>query len=175
MKDFFEKYKKAKTTKSLWIIISSLIIAIWINFFVFDSNIWKSLTADVLWTQNESINWDIFLEKKDNKIILKSNKTMNNIKSFSLSFYYNPENVNITNINSLLEKTSITNITNESWLNTVIINFDNQISIKGNSDILSIETNKKEKKAEFLNIWNAYFKDTKWETYLLSPETNFIF
>ncbi len=175
MKDFFEKYKKAKTTRNLWIIVSSLIIAIWINFFVFDSNIWKSLTADVLGTQNENINGDIFLEKRDNKIILKSNKNMNNIKTFSLSFYYNPENVSITNISSLFKRTNITNIANESWLNTVIINFDTQTTLTKNADILSIETNKKEEKTESLNIWNAYFKDTKWETYLLSPETNFIF
>ncbi len=175
MKDIFEKYKKVNFFRNLWIVTASLVIALWINFFVLDSNIWKSLTANIIWTSWKIKNWDIYLINNNWNIWLKTNKDMRNIKSFSLSFYYNPENVNLLNINSSLSQTSITNIENEEWLNTILINFDDYITIEKNTEILKLKISKKENKTEFLNIWNANFKDMNWKVYLLSPESDFLF
>lgn len=168
MKDIFKSYKRSNLIKNLWILTTSLVIALWINFIVLDSEMWNKLKASVLDSGNMNINSDIYFINSWDKLELKTNKSIKDVETFSLTLVYNSENIRIEDINSSISNTSLTNLSNEEWLNTVIINFDESINIEKQTSILNIKLVKEEEKTEWLNIINANFKDKLWDNYLLS-------
>ncbi len=168
MKDIFKKYKKANIIKNTWIVVASLVIALSINFFVFDSNLWNKIKADVLWVQNETWKSDIYLELNNNLINLKTDKNIKSLKSLTISIVYNPENVKIEDVNSDISWVSIKDISEEDWLDMIMLSLKNPTDINQNSNILSIKTSKKEEKTEWINIINANFTDESGEIYELS-------
>lgn len=166
MQDFLKKYKKHKLITNISIIIISLIMAFWINFLLIDwTIIWQNLKASILNANNLEINSDIYFDIKDGNIVLKTNKQINNIKSLSLSIIYNPENVII---NKLKSNNNISEISNEEWIKSVIINFEKITNINPNEEILEFNLNKKINKSENINIINSNFIDKDWINYLLS-------
>lgn len=166
MQDIFNKYKNHKIFSNIWIILSSLILAFAINFIFIDStDIWKNLKTNLLNSNSSNIISDIYLKKNWEEISIHLWKNINNCKSLSLSLVYNPENLEITNINS--EETIITKIWDTKWLNSIIINYNNK-SIWKNSKVLTFNTKKKINKTENINLINANFIDNTWETYLLT-------
>lgn len=166
MQDFFKKYKKHKFFTNASIIVTSLIMAFWINFILIDwTTTWKNLKASILNANNVEINSDIYFDIIDNKIVLKTSKIIEDVSNLSLSIIYNPENVEIKNIASL---NTISEISNEQWVKSIIINFENSTNIWINDNILEIELLKKQEKSENINIINANFTDINWDNYLLS-------
>lgn len=166
MKDFIKKYRQHKLITNAWIVVTSLIMAFWINFLLIDwTTVWQNLKASILNSNNVEINSDIFFDVEDEKVVLKTSKQINNVKNISLSITYNPENVNIININS---SNNISEISNEEWIKSIIINFDWEKNISPNENIIEIITSKIIEKSENINIINANFTDNNWDNYLLS-------
>jgi hypothetical protein len=91
---------------------------------------------------------------------------MNNVKNVSLSFTYNPNNVEIVSKDS--DSAEIIELSNENGINTIVLNYAQEKNILKNDNILSIQTKKTEKTSEQLNIFNANFTDTTSEKFLLS-------
>jgi hypothetical protein len=168
MKDIFKSYKRENIIRNSWIVLSSLIIALSINFFIFDFELWRYWKTNILERTDEISRSDLYLEVKNDIIYLKISKNIKKLKTISFAFAYNPENTTLSDINSNLSKTTLTNISNEPWLNTIIINFDTPLNIEKNTSILSLETSKKQEQTEWLTIINANFTDDSWENYLLS-------
>jgi len=168
MKDIIKKYKKHILISNIWIIAASLVMAVWVNFFIIDgTDIWQNLKANVLNPIETTQKADIFIEKKWNEFVLKNWKIMNSVVSFSFSFVYNWDNVGISNISSKYWK--IINLQNENGINSIILNFDSPTDITQNSDITKFTLIKNNnEKTENLNIINANFKDKENESYLLS-------
>ena len=168
MKDIVKKYKKHNLINNLGVLAASLIIAIWVNFFVLDGQVWSYVKTSVLeaWEKNNIAN--IYLTNNEGKIRVFTSKNMNKVNELSLSLVYNPENITVWKIYSTSLPSKITNIANEAGLNTLLIQLDNETSITSGEEILVIETEKWEQKTENLNIINANFKDSSWEKYLLS-------
>lgn len=167
MNDILKKYKQSKIISNTWIVVTSLIIALWINFFVIDwTQLWSSLKTSILNVNSNENKSDIYLENIDNRINLKANKEMKNIKNISLSIVYNPENVSIKNL--VNNENQIVNIWNENWINSIILNFETSKNINAWENILQFETEKKIPSSENLNILNANFTDETWEMYMLS-------
>lgn len=169
MKDFLKNYKKRKIISNTWVIFASLVLALWINFFLIDStNLWNSLKASVLnSTSNKDLS-DVYLVKNWDKISLKNSKKMENIENLSLSFNYNPENIKIEKISSSIEWINILNLANDPWINSLIIKFSWNKNINLWTNIIDITTSKKIEKSESLNLINANFTDTKWTNFSLS-------
>ena len=71
MKDIIKKYHKHKLFTNLNIVLVSLVMAIWINYFLVDwTQIWQNLKASVLNTQvNENLS-DISIENIDNSLYI---------------------------------------------------------------------------------------------------------
>lgn len=169
MQDIISKYNKHKIISNLWILVTSIIVALWINFLLIDwTEIWQNFKASVLGVNdngNETKS-DIFFEQNGEKTILKTSKNMKNVKSISLSMVYNPENIEINNL--VNNNNQITNIGNEDWIKSIIINFDNAVNINENDNILEFSVQKKGNKTENINIVNANFTDDTWEIYMFS-------
>jgi hypothetical protein len=166
-KDYLNKYKKNKIISNLSIIITSLIIALSINFLILDnSNFWKNLKSSVLEAQEQNKKADLYLENNKWNLILKNSKNINQAKSLSFSISYNPENVEITNIEC--NSNELIKIENTPWIKAIIINYQTNKNINSKSEICKIKYNKNENKSEQLNLINSNFTDKTWEVFLLS-------
>lgn len=168
MKDIIKKYKKHNLINNLGILTASLVIAIWVNFFVLDGQVWNYVKTSVLEAWEKSNIANVYLTNNEGKIKIFSSKNMNNVNELSLSLVYNPENIIVWKIYSTSLASKITNIANEEGLNTLLIQLDNETNISSWDEILVIETQKWEERTENLNIINANFTDSSWEKYLLS-------
>ena len=167
MKDILKRYKKHKKITNVGIIVTSLVLAIWFNLFIIEgSDFGKSMRANVLEAKNQNNRSDIYWEYSENIIKVYSNKDMNNVKNLSLSFTYNPSNVEIISKSS--SSAEILELSSENGINTILLNYSPEKNITKNNVIFSINTKKIESVSEQINIFNANFTDKSWETYLLS-------
>ncbi len=166
--DIIKKYKKQKKVKTISIVLTSLMIAVSINFFLFyEDSITDNIKANILESEKKQNIWDIFLEENQNwSIILKSNKEIINIKNINLSIVYNPENIDINNVSTKIDW-EISNISNTKWINTIIIQSSKYYNVKPGQDIVEINLDKKNETSENINIINANFTDMNDDTFEL--------
>ena len=167
MKDILKKYKKHKKITNIGIVVTSLVLAIWFNLFVIDgSDFGKTMRANVLEAKIENDRSDVYWEFSENTIKVFSSKNMNNVKNVSLSFTYNPDNVEIVSKTSV--SAEILELNSENGINTILLNYSPEKNISKNDIMFSMKTKKLENTAEQINIFNANFTDKSGETYLLS-------
>lgn len=167
MKDFIKKYQNHKLLTNLNIILASLVLAVWINFFLVDgTNIGQSLKASVLNSQIWTETADVYLKKIDNDIYLVTNKNIVDLNNFSISFSYNPENVEIFDISSQLWQ--VANLWENQGINSIILNIQSPVNLNRWDNILKVWVNKKIETTENLNILNANFSDSENNQFLLS-------
>jgi hypothetical protein len=91
---------------------------------------------------------------------------MNNVKNIAVSMTYNPNNVWI-----LLQEDNnweILRLSDEKWIQSILINYTQEKNILSWDAIFSVETSKLNEKSEQLNLFNANFTDTSGQNYLLS-------
>ena len=166
MKDVIGKYSKRKKMSNIGIIVSSLIIALSINFLVLDwNNLTNSLKTNIMESKEIDNKAELYLENNNWILTLNTSKNLNNIKNITLSFIYNPENVEIVELISSLNS-SISNFSNVDGITTVIIDFPIPVTFNINEQVLKVNINKIENISEQLNIINANFMDIDNETYL---------
>lgn len=167
MKDFIKKYQNHKLLSNINIVLASLVIALWINFFILDwTDIWKSIKTSVLnadiWVETA----DISIQKIDNDFFIVANKNISNMNSLSLGIIYNPENITISELSSDIWEVS--NIWNTPWNNSIIIIANKTQNIKNWDKLMKIVANKKNETSENINLINANFTDSEKQQYLLS-------
>jgi hypothetical protein len=95
-----------------------------------------------------------------------SNQNMNNVKNIAVSMTYNPNNVWI-----LLQENyswEIIRLSDEKWIQSILINYAPEKNIVIWENIFSVETSKLKQVSEQLNVFNANFTDASGENYLLS-------
>jgi len=166
--DIFKKYKKYKKISNISIVTISLVVAIWVNFFVLNqTDFSKNLKTSVIESNQKKNLSDLYLENNNWKILLKTSKQLNNIKNLSLSFVYNPENIELENLKAIWNS-EVENISNTDWISTIFINFQDKKTIKNWENILEINPIKKEQKSEQINLINSNFTDNSWENFLLT-------
>lgn len=167
MQDILKKYRKHKYISNVWMVVTSLILAFWINLFLINSTqIGQNLKANVLWVNNTELKSNLYLTTDGEQIKLIAWQQMNWVVSLSFSLAYNPNNLIFENINS--EISEITNIENEAWFNSIILNFSESKNIAIWDEILNISVKKWIIKTENINIINANFTDNTGERYLLN-------
>jgi len=168
MQDILKKYKQHKLLSNLWIVVTSLIMAIWINFFVIDStNIGQNIKTSVLNASKNSNLADIYLEKKGNIIELKTSKNINNITSLSLNVSYNPDNLKIEKITSK-KASQVLNLSNTPWINSVTLIFNNKVNLEKYTIIATIKAKKSKNNIENINIFDGSFNDNTADSSLLT-------
>lgn len=168
MIDIIKKYRKHNIIKNTWLVAVSLIMAIWINFYLWDTSLWKKLQVSVINSWENSNIWDVYLVKNDlGDIELKANKDMLKVKSISLSIAYNPTSLKINEIKNSIDWNLIKQWS-EDGLTTLILNLNTPIDIKSEDKVFDIKATKSEEKIENINIINANFTDINNEVFLLS-------
>jgi hypothetical protein len=168
MKDFVKEYKQKRLIWNIWIITISLILALWINFFILDwTNLWNSLKASIFDVNIEENKADFYLESNWNSITVKNSKTMQTPTSVSLSLVYNPEILEISEISSSLWDITILWEKN-TWNETILLNLNWATDITANTSILQVDTIKKEEVSTQINMVNANFTDSTENQYNLT-------
>lgn len=173
--DIISKYKKEKKLKIIYIISSSFLLALWLNMILSMTETWQMIKTSVLnstniWQKKEA---QIYLEKivnPQNTIIkLKTSTNIKDIKSFSFSMFYNPENVKIIDIFSNNKEIEIINLSKDNWILSLILNYKNIQDINPNDEILNIVLQKNDNsKTEQLNILETNFTDKNEAIYELT-------
>ena len=99
MKDFLKKYHNKKTIPNIGIVLTSLVLAFWINFLLIDwTEIWNNLKTSVLDIETTEAKSDLYIENWVNTLIIKNSKDMQQLKNISLWLTYNPSEVEIISI-----------------------------------------------------------------------------
>lgn len=167
MKDFLQKYQKQNNMSNLAIIVTSLILAIWINIFLVDgTNIWNKLKTSVLDSNQSEIKADLYIEKKDDKILIKNSKDILEAKNLSFSITYNPNLLEIKEVKSDLWENMLLWEKN-TWFETYIVNISWKNVFK-NNNIVEIIATKNNNESTQINMINANFNDNSGEKYNLS-------
>ncbi len=167
MEDILKKYKKNKSISNISIILTSLILAFWINLLFFDNtDIWKNLKTSVLNSELNQEKSNLYIDKSEDNIYINSGIDIKQVTSLSLSLTYNPNNINIDDVKS--EIANVINISNTPWINSIILTFDKPVDINKTDKIINLIINKKINKIENINILNANFKDINSNQYSLT-------
>lgn len=167
MKDFLKKYQNQNNMSNLAIIITSLILAIWINIFLIDwTDIWNKLKTSVLDSNQNEIKADLYIEKVDNKILIKNSKDILGTKNISFSITYNPSLIEIKEVRSNLWENMILWEKN-TWFETYLLNISWK-DISKNTPIAEIIASKNKDESTQINMINANFIDNSDEKYNLS-------
>jgi len=167
MKDFLEKYHNKKTISNIGIILTSLVLAFWINFLLIDwTEIWNNLKTSVLDIENIDVKSDLYIENSSWSIFVKNSKNMDLVKNISIWITYNPNETEIINIKSdLWEIISLWE--KNTWFDTIIVNLEGK-NIEKQNTLFEIETKKLIEKSSQINMINANFTDSSDEKYNLS-------
>jgi len=167
MTDIITKYKKHKKMNSTFIVLTSLVLALSINFIVFNwNNLSKSLKTSVIDSENNKKS-DLYIISNSGSLSIKTNKVINQVKNITLSMIYNPENIVLSDI-STKNNIKISNLSWEAWISTILIDFEKATNLSKQENIFTISLSKKTNKSEQINLINANFTDEAWETYLFS-------
>ncbi len=169
MKDILKKYKNHRMISNVKIVLASLILAVLVNFFLLDWTILQNnIKASILDTPQKEVTKkaDIYLENIEGELSLKVSQTISSVKALSLSFTYNPDNVNIEKLDSSFWELTI--MSNTPWITSIILTVNDNISLEKWDNIVNITASKKESQSENLNIINANFSDNKEKFYLLT-------
>ncbi len=168
MLNIFKRNRKQRKIKTFSIIFVSLVLAFGINFYILNNNPnVNKLKANILNAWENSKLWDFYLARDNSNIILKNSKIMKNVKEFSLSIAYNPENISLNNID-LIIWWNLREIKNQNWIITLIVTQSQNKDIEIWENILSFWYSKKSEKLENINIINANFTDWDNQTLWLS-------
>jgi len=167
MKDFLKKYQKQNNISNLAIIVTSLVLAIWINIFLIDwTEIWSKLKTSVLDSSQNEIKADLYIEKVENKILIKNSKDILATKNISFSITYNPSLIEIKEVKSDLWESMLLWEKN-TWFETYLINIPWK-DISKNTIISEVITSKNKDESTQINMINANFSDNSDEKYNLS-------
>ena len=124
------------------------------------------MKANVLEVKTQNEQSDVYGLTNGNIIDFYSNQNMDNVKNIAISMTYNPSNVWV-----LLQEDNnweIMRLSDEKWIQSILINYTPEKNIQAWDTIFSVETSKLKKISEQLNLFNANFTDTSGENYLLS-------
>lgn len=169
MKDILKKYRKKKNIHNVWIVLTSLALWFWINALIFDDwNIWNQLKTNVTEAVVKEIQSDLYIEQNNDFYSIKVWMDMKNVENISFSLAYNPDNIRISSIESDDDNIDIMNLSNQPWINTVVINLEKPSDINKGEEILKLKVKKENNTPESINLINWNFTDTEWETYLFS-------
>jgi len=167
----FKQFKKQQIFNQISFVFGALIIGFWINSFLLNWDISNNLKASLLENNISTVEEksDLYIQKTEwknsNLMKLFSWENIDNIKSISFSFTYNPEEVEIQDI---FPNINTTRIENEEWITTFIINYEKIKNIKKSDEIINFYVSKKEWKTANLNLINANFTDETGSKYDLT-------
>lgn len=170
MEDIIQKYHKKKRKNTLAIIATSLALAVWLNFYVNNSNMGQMLKSSVMDSSvSAKDSADMYLEAQNDIISLKSSKNMSGVKSMSFAFVYNTENLSIKDKLLELDGVEMVELANNNGYVTLLLNFKTPLNISSQDTLLKLVVEKKDASLqESLVITQANFIDSEEKLYALT-------
>lgn len=169
MEDIITKYKKQRKIKTIWIIVTSLLLAISLNVFISTSDMWKTIKSSVLESSSTKNDLsDLYLTSDSNILTLKASKEMKEVKNVSFSFLYNPENIELKDKLLWDYNWSIIELAVEKWQYTLTLEFDSPTDILPWKDLFKIVMNKNSSVVENINLAQANFIDKNDDSFTLT-------
>lgn len=174
MEDIIQKYKKEQKRKNIAIVVTSLALAIGLNFLLVNTNSGKYISSSVINSQiTGEKQADLYLKTVKNAgnniIKLHASSEISQAKSLSFSIAYNKENIKIKEKTLAIDGAELINVIENEWFNTIIINFQNPTNIKVGEEILSIIFEKQNsEELESINLVNANITDNEGAIFSLS-------
>jgi hypothetical protein len=159
MEDIFKKYKKFQFSKNSAIICASLFFALGINLGL-NWELSQHMKASVLGTQTEiRTQADVYIQAKDNKIIIKNWSNFWNFKKMNFSLLYNSESINILNSLKTIDNYSIIEIIRDNWIINVQIIWDASQDIIRGTTLAEIDFEKIDTSESNVSVLNVHFED----------------
>lgn len=169
-KDFMKKYNRQRIASNIWVVVTSLVLALWINFYLLDqTEIWQNLTASILNVNQNETRANLYLENNSSKILLKSSATLQQPVSLSVTLVYNPENLEINGVTTNFWDASFL-WEMGTWFDTVLLIMNGTRDIYAGDTVLEIFYSKKVEGSVGLNMLNANFVDANEEQYSLTTQ-----
>lgn len=159
MEDIFKKYKKFQLAKNSAIICASLFFALGINL-VLNWELSQYMKASVLGTQTETkTQADVYIEAKNNKIIIKNWSNFWKFKKMNFSLLYNPESINVLNSLKTIDNYSIIEILRDDGIINIQIIWDTPQDIIRGTTLAEINFEKINTSESNVSILNVHFED----------------
>lgn len=168
MKDIFSQYKRHKFLQNFGIIAASLFLAIWVNIQFMNTEISQYLKSNIIETQNQVEKSDIYLEVKDNTIVVKNGKSISEVEQIQFSLIFNNNNINTNNIINNIDNYIINYKYIELWILNIQVLWNWKANLIPHSSLITIEFEKESELKEYINVLNANFRDSTWNTYYLN-------
>lgn len=175
MKDVFEAYKQQKLKKNITIVASALALALFVNVFLFKTDVGNKLQTSVTnfntTEQASPSTKDIYLVAQKagtNFLDLRMGTALEGVSELRVSFLFDPANLALKDFLTENKDLEIIKIANEPGIVTLNLRFKSPASIAPESKILSIVYDRKdEKKKTVINLAETSFV-TKGGTYELA-------
>ncbi len=171
MQDVFRDYNKQKFLTNTGIIWLSLLLAVSINFLVLDGETGEALKANILETSNVNSQPDIIGTFTSDALTFSHTQPLQEVQEISFSLAYDPEVTRFDEPTMENPNAHVVIAENQPGLTTYIITLAEPENLPTPSTIISIPYSKENvKDTWYVNIINANFVDSSWETYLLSTQ-----
>jgi len=147
MSDVFKDYKKQKTKRNITIISLSLMFALSLNFFLFNSNVWQKIQTSVknYWEQPKVVSNDIFIEAAgtgSDILDLKIGSDISKASELTASFLFDPESMKLADLYSDDKNVEITKVSNVPGIYFVSFKYKTPTDIKSGTTLWKIQVNK---------------------------------
>lgn len=148
----FKESLKENIIAFAWALVLTFVVIALIN------HSWTNFTTDVLWNQNTVSKTDLSVYQSWTKLVLKSNKNIENVASLTIELACNNEKVHIKNDQFKSDSDIAVQEINE-W--NYYIMLTNLWEIKANQELLEIKNITKE---QFVNINFGHIQaiDNNW-------------
>lgn len=180
MRDYVQEFKKQKYRKNAVIIVASFAFAFMVNGFLFGTNVWNKLQADIKWTNVEKtdkvVKSDIYLQAQwtwSDSVGLKLWTGIKQISELRLNITTNPdENVfKINNIaNDVDKNVEIIKVSNIPWVYFLTFIFKKPVDLPADYVFANIFYTKKSGDKIPLSLSDVKFLSNK-ETFDLTSNS----
>ncbi len=174
MKDIFKEYKSKKLKRNIVIISLSLVFAISINLFLFNTNVWNKLQTSVknYNEKDKDTNKDIYLEKSaewSDILNLVLGTWLRNVSEIRTSILFDPAKIKLVDFFSENKNINITKISNIPGVFLLNIKYTESLNLPTNTNILKISYTKINDEKTVINLAETMFISDK-KAYSLTNE-----
>ncbi|MDD2487335.1 MAG: hypothetical protein PHS92_03125 [Candidatus Gracilibacteria bacterium] len=176
MSDIFNEYKKQKSRRNIVIISLSLVFALSINAFLFDTNVGKKIQTSVRNyddTSKEEVKKDLYFESTGSGtdiLELKAGTSFSKADSLNLSILLNPEVLKLADFTSDDKDVQITKIANDPGVFNFTIKFKDPQDIKSGDVLAKLLLNRLKQENTSINLAQTMFI-SEGKTYELTNES----
>lgn len=180
MRDYVKEIKNQKLRKNTIIIVASFAFAFMVNGFLFWTNVWNKLQADIKWASTEKTNKvvtsDLYLQSDwtwSDTVSLRLWNSIKQVNEIRVSLITNPDE-SVFKINNIVndedKNLEIIKISNTSWIYALTFKFKKPVDLSVKYKLANILYTKTTKDKISINLAATNFISNK-ETFELTSSS----